>query len=77
MRDFSYHFMQADGTCIFRVDTHGEEKSYETPCHIHIGKEMFEAGDPALHGLSLNGVDFLTVFGWVHKYLKGKKMPWE
>jgi hypothetical protein len=77
MHDFSYHFMEADGTCIFRVDTHGQQIPYESPCHIHIGSQTFESGAPELHGLSLANVNFLNMFGWVHKYLKGKKMPWE
>jgi hypothetical protein len=79
MHDFSYHFMCSDGSCIFRLDTHGHEIPYDGPCHIHIGpgEEAFEDGDVRLKGLTLAGLNFLDAFGWVHKYLKAKKLPWE
>jgi hypothetical protein len=77
MHNFSYQFMQADGSCIFRLDTHGEEIPYDGTCHIHIGLDQFEDDDSDLHGLSLAERNFLDAFSWAHKYLKGKKMPWE
>ena len=77
MHNFSYQFMHADGSCIFRLDTHGEEIPYDGTCHIHIGLDQFEDDDSDLHGLSLAERNFLDAFSWAHKYLKGKKMPWE
>lgn len=79
---FHYQFMQADGTHIFRIDTHGNEIPYDGACHIHLGpdgpkQKTLEDDDSRLHGYRLTEISFLNVFSLVHMYLKGKPMPWD
>jgi len=81
-RTFHYQFMQADGTRVFRLDTHGGEIPYEGACHVHLGPEtsnetVLEDDDARLHGYSLTGISFLNAFALAHRYLKGKKLPWD
>jgi hypothetical protein len=77
-RKAKYHFMDADRKCIFRVDTHKDSIPFDDPCHLHFGEhETIEDGDPRLRGQSLIGIDFLTVFSWVHQYLEGKPLIWQ
>jgi hypothetical protein len=79
---FHYQFMQADGTRIFRLDSHGDEIPYDGTCHIHIGPEdgrdtILEDDDARLHGYRLSGITFLNAFALAHLYIKGKDMPWD
>lgn len=76
IREFSFHFMDAAGKCIFRFDTHGVQLFEGMPCHLHIGEELVDEGDPRLRGYSLENVNFLTVHGLIHKYLEGHGLPW-
>jgi hypothetical protein len=79
MHDFSYHFMRANGECIFRIDSHGEEIPYEGACHVHVGpnEDPIKDGDSRLHGHPLCAITFEEAFKLVHKHLKGRKMPWD
>lgn len=79
LRDYSYHLMDGNGDCIFRFDTHGELVVLGASCHVHVGREeeILEADDPRLQEFRLVEMDFLQAYTIVHKYLKGKKLPWE
>lgn len=78
-RKAKYHFMEQDGSCIFRVDTHQTQIPFNEPCHLHDGEQEIrvEHGDPRLKGQSLIGIDFLTIFGWIHQHLDGKLFIWQ
>ncbi len=78
-RKAKYHFMEQDGSCIFRVDTHQTSIPFNEPCHLHDGEQevRVEHGDPRLKGQSLVGIDFLTIFGWVLQHLDGKPFIWQ
>jgi hypothetical protein len=74
--------MQSDGTRIFRLDTHGDEISYDGKCHVHVGpddakEKILEDDDARLHGYRLTEISFINAFALAHLYLKGKKMPWD
>ena len=76
---FSYQFMQGDGSCIFRLDTEGQEIPYDGVCHLHIGPDetRFDDDHSQLHGFGLSGITFIEVFALVHRHLKGRPMPWD
>jgi hypothetical protein len=78
-RKVKYHFMDRENKTIFRVDTHRSSISFDEPCHIHIGgsEEKLEENDPRLSGQTLIGIDFLTIFNWVHQNLDGKRFLWQ
>ncbi len=74
--------MQADGTLIFRLDSHGNEIPYDGTCHIHIGQQedsemVLKDDDARLRGHRLSKITFLDAFNLVHRHLKGKEMPWD
>jgi hypothetical protein len=82
LHTFQYQFMQADQTCIFRLDSHGGEIPYDGKCHVHVGakgteEKTFEDDDSRLRGYRLSEITFLSAFALAHRYLKGKKMPWD
>ena len=76
---FNYQFMESDGSCIFRLDTEGEEISYDGLCHLHVGasEERFDDDHSQLHGFRLSSVNSLTILGLVHRHLNGQPMPWD
>jgi hypothetical protein len=78
-KNLSYQFMQADGSLIFRIDTHGIEISPEGACHLHIDGEqdLVLEGNARLNGFSLRDVNFLTVFPIVYDRVEGRALPWE
>jgi len=78
-RKVKYQFMDPDHKCIFRVDTHKTSIPFDESCHLHIGEDeaVIEEGDPRLQGVSLIGIDFLTISSWVHQHLDGKLLIWQ
>jgi hypothetical protein len=77
LRKVKYHLMDADRRCLLRVDNHEQAVPFDDPCHIHLGNQQFDEGDPRLRGISLCGIGFPEVFSWVHKILDGTPLPWE
>lgn len=77
LRSVSYHLMNNQNECVFRIDNHGKLHPASAPLHIHIGQDMIEDGDPRLNGLSLHRIGFMEVFGWTHQHLHGKQLPWK
>lgn len=76
---FHYQFMQADGSCIFRLDTENEEIPYDGVCHLHIGprETRFDDDHSQLHGFGLRGITLIEVLKLVHLHLNGRTMPWD
>lgn len=74
---FGYHLMDDQKQCIFRFDTHGECVAIGEPCHVHLGEELFENGDPRLCGYSLQGVDFFEAYKLSHMVFKSERLPWD
>lgn len=76
-RNFSYHFMDSQGRLLFRLDTHGTGAPIGRPCHLHVGEEIIQEGDPRLGTFSLVRVDFPQAFRLANGHINGKKFPWE
>lgn len=78
-RKIKYHLMDVNQKCIFRVDTHGETIPLESACHVHVGCDevRIDDGDERLGTVSLRGLGFPEIFGWVHASLDGKRLPWD
>ena len=76
---FNYQFIQGDNSCIFRLDTEGEEIPYDGVCHLHIGPDetRFDDDHSQLHGYPLRGITLIEVLKLVHLHLNDKPMPWD
>lgn len=75
----SYHFMQADGELIFRVDPHQSAVPYGTFPHLHKGPSndcRLKDGDWRLDGYSLRDFDFPRMWELVCQYLENGSVPW-
>jgi len=79
LHEFSYHFMRADNSLIFRLSSHGRTIKHGFPSHVHVGEpqQTIEDGDPRLHGYRLVSITLIEALELIQVYALGNRLPWE